>query len=121
MTVYQKLEAIGYQSDDKLKINYQKNSGDKSSWCEREIKYDMSDKRVSKEKLMSTVWVLDKDVAESFVLIFYSDDFFAIGDKTLGPSAFGKYDTDGGVLTLKSFSYDPSIAFYDKIFSKDEV
>ena len=121
LTVYQKLEAIGYQSDDKLKINYQKNSGDKSSWCEREIKYDMGDKKVSKEKLMSTVWVLDKDVAESFVLIFYSDDFFAIGDKTSGPSAFGKYDTDGGVLTLKSFSYDPSIAFYDKIFSKDEV
>ncbi len=121
LTVYQKIESLGYQVMDMLKFNYRKESDDLVSWREREVKYDMNDKKVSKEKLMSTVWTLNKDVADSVVLVFYSDDFFAIGDETSGPSAFGKYDTDGGVLTLKSCSYDPSIGFYNKIFAKDEV
>ena len=121
LDVYQKMDAIGYQSDDILKFNYRNNSSDLSSWREREIKYDMNDKKLTKEKLMSTVWTLNKSILDSFVLIFYSNNFFSIGEKNSGPSAFGTYDIEGEVLFTKSFCYDPKIDFYEKIASKDII
>ena len=121
LTVYQKIESLGYQVMDSLKFNYRKESDDLVSWREREIKYDMNDKKVSKEKLMSTVWILDKEVAEPYVLVFYSDDYFAIGSLDSGPSAIGKYRIEKDKLYLSSFSYDPDISFYGRIFGVDDV
>ena len=91
LTVYQKIESLGYQVMDMLKFNYRKETDDLVSWREREVKYDESYEKLTKEKLMSTIWVLDKEVAEPYVLLFYSDDYFAIGSLDSGPSAIGKY------------------------------
>ena len=121
LDVYQKMEAIGFQGDDIFKFNYRKNSTDENSWREREIKYDEKDRKLTKEKLMSTVWILDKEVAEPYVLVFYSDDYFAIGSLDSGPSAIGKYRIEKDKLYLSSFSYDPDINFYGRIFGVDDV
>ena len=67
---------------------------------------------------MSTVWVLDENITYSYVLVFYSDDYFIIGSYHTEPSAFGKYKFENGLLVLYSFSYDPNIKFYEKIFNE---
>ena len=121
LTVYQKIESLGYQVMDMLKFNYRKESDDLVSWREREIKYDESYEKLTKEKLMSTIWVLDKEVAEPYVLLFYSDDYFAIGSLDSGPSAIGKYRIEKDKMYLSSFSYDPDISFYGRIFGVDDV
>ena len=121
LDVYQKMETIGFQADDILKFNYRKNSNDENSWREREIKYDQDNTKLTKEKLMSTVWILDKEVAEPYVLVFYSDDYFAIGGQNSGPSAFGRYEVKGGELSLTSFCDDPDISFYGRIFGVGDV
>ena len=117
LSVYQKIEALGYQYEDNLKVNYRKNSSDGYSWHTREIKYDKSDRTLSKEKLMSTVWLLDDSVASSFVLLFYSDDYFMIGSRHSGPSVLGKYEIKNNEIHLYDFSYDPRVEFYGRIFS----
>ena len=121
LDVYQKMEAIGYQSDDILKFNYRKNSDDLSSWREREINYDENYLRLTKDKLMSTVWILDKNVAETYILLFYSDGYFVIGGDKSGPSAIGKYTIKREELSLSAFSYDPAISFYGRIFGVGDV
>ena len=67
------LSALGYQSEDILKINYRKNSNDGMSWKKREQKYNSNDTVLSKEKLLSTSWVMSPN--ESYVLLFYSDNY----------------------------------------------
>ncbi len=120
-TVYQKIDALGYQSEDILKINYRKSPNDGTSWKNREIKYDKNDRTLSKEKLMSTIWVLDENIAHSYILVFYSDDYFMIGSYHTGPSAFGKYKIENGLLVLYSFCYDQNISFYKKLFNETDL
>lgn len=113
------LNSLGYQSEDILKINYRKNSNDGMSWKKREQKYDCNDTVLTKEKLMSTFWVMEPN--ESYILLFYSDDYFVIGGSHADPFAFGKYKIDTGWLVLYSYDYNSNVEFCKKIFTKDEV
>ena len=120
-SVYKKLDALGYQSEDIMKINYRKSYNDGMSWKERELRYDINDKEITKEKLLSTIWLSDEKVAKNFLLLFYSDDYFIIGGIHSGPSAFGKYTIENGILVLYSFNYDQNVKFYNKLFSYNEI
>lgn len=113
------LNSLGYQSEDILKINYRKNSNDGISWKKREQKYNCDDTVLSKEKLMSTSWVMSPN--EAYVLLFYSDDYFVIGGMHADPFAFGKYKIDTGWLMLYSYDYNSNVELCKKIFTKDEV
>lgn len=120
-TVYQEIDALGYQNEDILKVNYRKNSSDGYSWRTREMHYDKNDTVLSKDKLMSTIWLLDEDIDYSFQLLFYADDYFMIGSYHTGPSAFGKYKIENGKLILLPIDYDARINFYSSIFTSDEI
>lgn len=113
------LSALGYQSEDILRINYRKNSKDGMSWKKREQKYDCSKTLLTKEKLMSTFWVMEPN--EAYILLFYSDDYFVIGGRQADPFAFGKYKIDNGRLVLYSYDYNSNVELCKKIFIKDEV
>ena len=78
-------EAIRFNKSFETKRNPAVNNG--ISWKKREIKYDMNDKMLSKEKLMSTIWRLESNT--NWMLLFYSDDSFVIGWGDI--VAFGKY------------------------------
>lgn len=121
VSVYQEIDALGYQNEDILKVNYRKNSSDGYSWRTREMHYDKNDTVLSKDKLMSTIWLLDDDIDHSFQLLFYADDYFMIGSYHTGPSAFGKYKIENGKLILLPIDYDARIYFYSSIFTSDEI
>ena len=61
-----------------MKINYRKSYNDGMSWRKRELRYDINDKEITKEKLLSTIWLSDEKVAKNFLLLFYCDDYFLI-------------------------------------------
>lgn len=116
-----KIDALGYQHEDKLKVNYRDGPNDGYSWHSRECNYDINDKRLSKEKLLSTVWFLDEKYGKSIKLVFYSDDYFMIGSGYIGPSAFGKYKIEDDKLILYDYDHVGGRDYYDKIFTSDEV
>ena len=116
-----KIDALGYQHEDKLKVNYRDGPNDGYSWHSRECNYDINDKTLSKEKLLSTVWFLDEKYGKSIKLVFYSDDYFMIGSGYIGPSAFGKYKIEDDKLILYDYDHVGGRDYYDKIFTSDEV
>lgn len=116
-----KIDALGYQHEDKLKVNYRNGPNDGYSWHSRECNYDINDKRLSKEKLLSTLWLLDDELNKSYQLLFYSDDYFMIGSHYVGPSAFGKYRIEDDKLILYDYLHVGGRDFYDKMFTGEEV
>lgn len=76
-----------YQSVDPLLSNYRVGKNDGYSWRTREIKYSISDIKLSKDKLISTIW------REGFfgILVFYTDDRFAYGGAPWGIMTAGSY------------------------------
>ncbi len=121
LSVYKKIDALGYQNEDILKVNYRKGSSDGYSWQVREIHYDKNDTVISKEKMMSTTWLLDEEIDHSVRLLFYADDYFMIGSYHTGPSAFGKYKIENGKCILLPIDYDSRRDFYSSIFTGDEI
>ncbi|MBP5442668.1 MAG: hypothetical protein J6Y60_05455 [Treponema sp.] len=116
-----KIDALGYQHEDKLKVNYRNGPNDGYSWHSRECNYDINDKTLSKEKLLSTLWLLDDELNKSYRLLFYSDDYFMIGSHYVGPSAFGKYRIEDDKLILYDYLHVGGRDFYDKMFTGEEV
>ena len=53
------VEAKGWQSENPDAIFYRKNTNDGMSWKKRKLNYDKMDKKLSKEKLMSTIWKVE--------------------------------------------------------------
>ena len=112
-----RIEAKGYQSENPLNIFYRKSVNDGISWRKRDIKYNINDKTLSKEKLMSTIWRLESNT--SWMLFFYADDYFAIGWGDI--VAFGKYEVKGNKLILSSFDYNHNVEFLNSIFKGQNV
>ena len=87
-----------YQNTDPLLSNYRKSPDDHYSWKAREITYDSETTFVSKEKLVSTMWVTDifcwgKDVLFTGAkLVFYMDDKFKAGYDQGGVCVEGSYE-----------------------------
>ena len=111
------IESKGYQSENPLNIFYRKNSNDGISWRKRELKYDKNDKTLSKEKLMSTIWRMESNT--SWMLLFYADDYFAIGWGDV--AAFGKYSVKDNKVILSSFDYNHNIDFLTSIFTGQTI
>lgn len=108
-------EAVRFNKSFEAKWNPVVNKG--SSWKKRDIKYDINDKTLSKEKLMSTIWRLESNT--NWMLLFYSDDSFAIGWGDV--SAFGKYEIKDGKLILSSFDFNHNVDFLNSIFTGQTV
>lgn len=100
------VEAKGWQSENPDAIFYRKNSNDGMSWRKRNLNYDKTDKKLSKEKLMSTIWKVDSEKDSSGILLFYSDDYFAIGSVYADIYAFGKYSLEAGKIILSDFDFN---------------
>ena len=95
-----------YQTEDPLKSNYRKTYWDGMSWRKRDITYDANNKTIDKEKMMSTIWNLDSSIAYDYILLFYLDDVFQIGDiHSAAIFAQGNYRFEDGKLVLYSIVY----------------
>lgn len=67
--------ADDFQSFDNMLSTFKESEIDGYSWRIRESHYIIYDKNLTKEKLLSTVWVMDPLVNQSCILVFYADDF----------------------------------------------
>ena len=90
----QEIAEKGYQTVNNLKSTYKEKKWDGYSWRYRENKYDKNDNKMSKNKLLSTAWILPIDYNNNFFdffLMFYEDDVFKFGGKSAGVLVTGKY------------------------------
>jgi hypothetical protein len=113
----QEIAEKGYQTVNKLKSTYKEKKWDGYSWRYRENKYDINDKKMSKEKLLSTAWVLPIEYKNSyfdFFLMFYLDDVFKFGGKSAGVLVTGTYK----IKNNKVYLY-PEINEIEKGLNKD--
>ncbi|MBR6153656.1 MAG: hypothetical protein IKQ43_04390 [Treponema sp.] len=118
--IVERIKSIGYQTEDPLKTNYTGPYDGWYTWHTRENNYDINDKRLSKEKLLSTLWLLDDKLYYSYRLLFYSDDYFKIGSHWDGPDAFGRYKVEDGKVILYDYDHVQR-DIYDRIFTSEEV
>ena len=96
-----------YQTEDPLKSNYRTNFWDGMSWRKRDITYDKNNKTIDKKKMMSTIWNLDSSIAYDYILLFYSDDVFQIGEiHSASIFAQGNYRFEDDKLVLYSIVYN---------------
>lgn len=75
-----------------MKSNYKQYKWDGYSWRYRENTYDISDLKMSKEKLLSTKWIIELQNQWDFWLVFYTDDVFKFGGTRAGVLVTGKYE-----------------------------
>jgi hypothetical protein len=108
-----------FQSFDNMLSTFKESEIDGYSWRMRESHYINNDKNLTKEKLLSTVWVMDPLVNETCLLVFYSDDFFKIGTYQGGVSITGKYKIINSSLILYSYNIDDYINNYVKLNGND--
>ena len=90
----------GYQSVDKLKSTYKEKPWDGYSWRMRENTYNINDKNLSKEKLLSTKWIIPIQDTWNFYLLFYKDDVFKFGGRSAGVLINGTYEIKNGKVIL---------------------
>jgi len=98
-----------FQSTDNMLSTYRKNSSDGYSWRQREISYIPGTKSISKEKVLSTIWVTDPFVEPQNILVFYKDDVFKIGTRQAGEVIIGKYKIVKNELLLFQYELDSRI------------
>ncbi len=110
------VEAKGWQSENPDAIFYRKNSNDGMSWKKRKLNYDKMDKKLSKEKLMSTIWKVDSEKNPSGILLFYSDDYFAIGSVYADIYAFGKYSVENDKVILSDYDFNKNHKYCLSLF-----
>lgn len=115
------VEAKGWQSENPDAIFYRKNTNDGMSWRKRKLNYDKTDKKLSKEKLMSTIWKVDAEKTSSGILLFYSDDYFAIGSVYADIYAFGKYSLEDDKVILSDYDFNKNITYCLSLFDGKSV
>lgn len=86
--------------------DYREGRGDGYSWRYREIAYDKNDRTISKEKLLSTRWMMDSSVNQFALLVFYSDDVFKIGTFQASVSIQGKYRVEDAKVYLSDYNLE---------------
>lgn len=111
--------ADDFQSFDNMLSTFKESEIDGYSWRIRESHYIIYDKNLTKEKLLSTVWVMDPLVNQSCILVFYADDFFKIGTYQGGVSITGKYKIINSNLILYKYNIDDYINNYIKTNGND--
>lgn len=115
------VETKGWQSDNPSMIFYRRNVNDGSSWRKRNLTYNKNDMKLSKEKLMSTVWLVDSKKDPSGRLLFYSDDYFAIGSCYADIYAFGKYSIENGKIILSEYDFNKNVTYCLSLFNGSSV
>ena len=115
------VETKGWQSDNPEAVFYRKNVNDGTSWRKRNLNYDKNDRQLSKEKLMSTIWLVDPKKDLSGQLLFYSDDYFAIGSCHADIYAFGKYSVENGKIVLSEYDFNKNHEYCLALFNGDSV
>jgi len=98
-----------YQSSDNMLSTYRKDPSDGYSWRQREIKYIFGTDRLTKEKLLSTIWVTDPLIEPQSILVFYKDDVFKIGSRQAGSVIQGKYQILENKLKFYQYKLDTRI------------
>jgi hypothetical protein len=93
-----------YQSTDNELSSYRQNLKDGYSWRKREILYDNIQLEITKEKLLSTIWVTDPLEKTQHILVFYSDDVFKIGTRQAGVDITGRYKVQNGSVLLYDYN-----------------
>jgi hypothetical protein len=89
-----------YQSVDKLMSTYKEYAWDGYSWRMRENTYDINDKKLSKNKLLSTKWIITLQNTWDFYLLFYKDDVFKFGGRSAGVLINGTYEIKNDKVIL---------------------
>lgn len=112
------MENEGYQSEDKMLSTYREGPHDGYSWRYREIDYIMEDENLSKEKLLSTLWLMDSDINQYALLVFYSDDVFKIGTYQAGVSIQGNYRIENSRIFLSNYNSDE---YMDRFITMDDT
>jgi hypothetical protein len=79
------------QNENPLLSSYSEGPNDGYSWRKREIKYDRNTVSLSKEVLVSTIWVRGISDGYNTKLIFYLDDIFRMGTNQAGVESEGNY------------------------------
>lgn len=115
------VETKGWQSENPDAIFYRKNVNDGTSWRKRNLNYDKNDTQLSKEKLMSTIWLVDSKKDPSGLLLFYADDYFAIGSRFADIYAFGKYSVENGKIILSQYDFNKNHEYCLTLFNGDSV
>ena len=110
-------ENITYPSEDKMMSTYRESEYDGYSWRNREITYNIEDENLSKEKLLSTKWIMDSTVNQYALLIFYSDDVFKIGTYQGGVSIQGNYRIENSRIYLSNYN---SSEYMNQFINLDE-
>jgi hypothetical protein len=90
--------------DDKLLSGYSEGPADGYSWKQREINYDKSNNYLTKDKLISTIWVNQPQLGyHSSKLLFFKDNVFKMGTNQTGVKLIGSYEiSEDGKLILNT-------------------
>ncbi|MGI5172945.1 hypothetical protein H0R92_05005 [Treponema sp. OMZ 840] len=109
-----------FQTTDNMRSDYRENKSDGYSWREREVTYDKKDTVLSKDKLLSTKWMLDYAVNPYSPLLFYSDDVFKFGTYQAGVLVEGSYK----IIDNRVFLFDYKLKdnyLSPRIFAEKEM
>lgn len=93
-----------YQSTDNMLSTYKQKANDGYSWRYRENTYDKTENDITKEKLLSTIWITDPLEATQYTLVFYKDDVFKIGTRQTGVEISGKYLLENDSILLSEYN-----------------
>lgn len=91
------------QSIDNMLSTYKKGSSDGYSWRYRENTYNVKNTNLTKDKLLSTIWVTDPLQRLQIILVFYKDDFFKIGTRQSGVEIQGNYIVTNNTIQLTKY------------------
>jgi len=103
MVLCLKLFSNDYQTEDNMLSTYKKNDSDGYSWRYRDITYSSNSIEITKEKLLSTIWVSDPLKSFQVILVFYKDDVFKIGTRQAGVEITGSFTISKNQVDLSSY------------------
>ena len=98
--------ADSFQSFDNMRSDYKESGSDGYSWRYRTCTYDKNDTVLSKEKLLSTLWSMDDEVNQYYVLCFYTDGVFKAGTYQGGVNYTGTYEVRDGKLFMQLLKHN---------------
>ena len=120
------------QSENPLLSNYSEGVSDGYSWRMRTITYDLNNINLTKEKLVSTLWIAnlvgENSLSYGVQLVFYLDDVFKAGFEQTGVCIQGTYeiiDNTKVCLNIKkrdknvNFPYFGELLNINLVFKKD--
>ena len=94
------------QQSDPLLSTFSTGPNDGYSWRRREIAYDNSVRTLSREHLVSTLWMIGRNDQWNSYLVFYLDDVVRAGWEQTGVAVEGTYEITGPDTVVLSLPAD---------------